>query len=66
MITIRLPDSGEATLHGGHWQATDRRLESLLNAMRAPRQSELDDTDSFEAAVVSKILGAVIIQQRDD
>jgi hypothetical protein len=66
MITIRLPDSGEATLHGGHWQATDSRLESLLNAMRAPWQCELADTDSYEAAVVSKVLGAVIIQQHED
>lgn len=67
MIRIRLPDTSEAILNAGRWQAQDSRLEQLLNAMRRPWDVSLNsnvlDNDLNEVQVVSKVLGAEIIEQ---
>jgi hypothetical protein len=60
MIRIRLNDT-EAIFTAGRWQADDDdRLELLLNAMLSPWgvQDAL-----YEAQVVSKVLGAQIVEQ---
>ena len=62
MIRIRLPDTSEAILNAGRWQASDARLEQLLNAMRRPWDVSLD-SELNEVHVVSKVLGAEIIEQ---
>lgn len=66
MIRIRLPDTSEAILEAGRWQANDTRLASLLNAMRRPWYKDdrfsAHETDLNEAQVVSKVLGATIVE----
>ena len=59
MIRIKLPNAGEATLSAGRWEAEDDRLELLLNAMLSPWGA----TDLlYEAHVVTKVLGAQIVE----
>ena len=60
MIRIQLPDASEATFEAGRWQTNDSRLEQLLNAMRCPWLC--DDAEMYEANVVTKVLGATIIE----
>lgn len=70
MVKIRLAGTGlagtgsvgrvEATLESGQWHCADARLKRLLNAMRAPWQTL--EREWGEAAVVSKLLGAEIIE----
>ena len=64
MIKIRLEQPAyalplEAVLSAGRWACDNERVERLLNAMRAPwdAQAELS-----EAQIVSKVLGAEIIE----
>ncbi len=53
----------EATLESGRWHCPDTRVTCLLNAMRAPWQTFAGARLEFdEAAVVSKILGAEILE----
>ena len=62
MIRIRLPDTSEAVLEAGRWQASDAKLEQLLNAMRRPWDTA-PDSELSEVQVVSKVLGAQIVEQ---
>jgi len=64
MIRIRLKSSTEATFDGGRWACQDRRLEQLLNAMRAPWEALGPRRELAEARVVSKVLGAEIVESR--
>ena len=64
MVRIRLPDMTEAVLETGRWACDDARFERLLNAMRAPWEIPQADAqvELSEARVVSKVLGAEIIE----
>ena len=62
MIRIRLHNTTEATFESGRWACQDTRLEQLLNAMRAPWDTLETRHELTEARVVSKVLGAEILE----